>query len=216
MDLKILYDNEAKSGFRKRWGFSCLVGDELLFDTGGDVSTLLFNMHRFAVDLSRIKEVVLSHEHGDHVGGIDVVAELGEVNVFVPQSFSHRFKRELTSRFHVTLVEVGEAMAVSERVFTTGELGSFVKEQSLVVKTGHGLTVITGCSHPGLTNILRKASQFGEIHGVVGGFHGFSQLEALRGMKLIAPCHCTRLKSALLSLYPESCLTCSAGCVIKI
>jgi 7,8-dihydropterin-6-yl-methyl-4-(beta-D-ribofuranosyl)aminobenzene 5'-phosphate synthase len=216
MDLKILYDNEAQYGFRKRWGFSCLVGDELLFDTGGDVSTLLFNMHRFAVDLSRIKEVVLSHEHGDHVGGIDVVEDLGEVNVFVPRSFSPRFKRDLTSHTRVTLVEVGEAMAVAERIFTTGELGSFVKEQSLVVKTGQGVTVITGCSHPGLTNILRKASQFGEIHGVVGGFHGFSQFDALRDMKLIAPCHCTRHKSALFSLYPASCLPCSAGCVLNI
>ncbi len=216
MDLKILYDNEAQSGFRKRWGFSCLVGDELLFDTGADVSTLLFNMRQFGVDLSRIRGVVLSHEHGDHVGGIDIIAALGDVTVFVPRSFSPRFKRDLTTRFHVNLVEVGEAMAVSERVFTTGELGSFVKEQSLVVKTLNGLTVVTGCSHPGLTDILRKASQFGEIQGVVGGFHGFSQLDSLRDMTLIAPCHCTQLKRALLRLYPKVCRECSAGCVLKI
>lgn len=216
MDLKILYDNEAKYGFRKRWGFSCLVGDELLLDTGGDVSTLLFNMHRFAVNFSRIRGIVLSHEHGDHVGGIEVLRALDEVKVFVPRSFSPRFKRELTVHGNVNLIEVDEAMAVSENIFTTGELGSFIKEQSLIVKTGNGLTVITGCSHPGLTNILRKASQFGEIYGVVGGFHGFSQVKALRGMKLIVPCHCTRLKSELLSLYPESCLPCSAGCVVKV
>ena len=180
------------------------------------MSTLLFNMHRFAVDLSRIKRIVLSHEHGDHVGGIGILRKLGKVKVFVPRSFSPRFKRELTAQWNVHPMEVDEAMEISESIFTTGELGSFIKEQSLIVKTENGSTVITGCSHPGLTNILRKATQFGEIHSVVGGFHGFRQLDALRGMKLIVPCHCTRLKSELLHLYPESCLPCSAGCIIKI
>lgn len=39
MKLKILYDNEAKPGFEKSWGFSCLVelkDEKLLFDTGWD------------------------------------------------------------------------------------------------------------------------------------------------------------------------------------
>jgi len=34
MELKILYDNEAEEGFKSGWGFSCLVGDETLFDVG--------------------------------------------------------------------------------------------------------------------------------------------------------------------------------------
>ena len=216
MDLKILYDNEAKHNFRSGWGFSCLVGDGLLFDTGGDVNTLLFNMHRFTVNFRSIKGIVLSHEHGDHTGGIWILKELGKVKVFVPKSFSSHFKRRLTSHSNVILIEVGESMAISQRIFTTGELGSFIKEQSLAIKTNNGLTVITGCSHPGLTNILRNVSQFGEIYGVVGGFHGFSQLEALSGMKLIVPCHCTRLKKEILNLYPESSVKCSAGCRIKI
>jgi 7,8-dihydropterin-6-yl-methyl-4-(beta-D-ribofuranosyl)aminobenzene 5'-phosphate synthase len=216
LDLKILYDNEAKYGFKGGWGFSCLVGDELLFDTGGDVKTLLFNMHKFTVDFSSIKVIVLSHEHGDHVGGIQVLKELGKVRVFVPQSVSSHFKRSLTSHSNVTLIEVGEVMAISQLIFTTGELGSFIKEQSLAIKTNNGLTVITGCSHPGLMNILRKASQLGEVYGVVGGFHEFSQLEVLKGMKMIAPCHCTWYKKEILRLYPTSSLRCSAGCIIKI
>ena len=216
MDLKILYDNEAKHGFKGGWGFFCLVGDELLFDTGGDLNTLLFNMHRFPVNFSNIKEIVLSHEHRDHVGGIQVLRELGKVKVFVPKSFSNHFKRSMISHSNVTLIDVGEAMEISPRIFSTGELGSFIKEQSLAIKTNTGLTVITGCSHPGLTNILRKASQLGEIYGVVGGFHGFRQLEVLSGMKLIVPCHCTMYKREILMLYPTSSLRCSAGCVIEI
>lgn len=40
MDLKIVYDNAAKVGFKRGWGFSCLVGESILFDTGADLNTL--------------------------------------------------------------------------------------------------------------------------------------------------------------------------------
>ena len=138
------------------------------------------------------------------------------MEVFVPRSFSSRFKRRLALRTNVNLKEVGGAGEICEGVFTTGELGRFVKEQYLIVKTGNGLTIITGCSHPGLENILQVASRFGDIYGVVGGFHGFSKLEALKGIRLIVPCHCTVRKREILNLYPESSVKCSAGCKIKI
>ena len=47
MRLKILYDNDAKEGFRRGWGFSCLVNEKILFDTGADLNTLLFNIRKF-------------------------------------------------------------------------------------------------------------------------------------------------------------------------
>jgi len=216
LELKIVYDNEAKGGFKKSWGFSCLVGDRLLFDTGADLETLLFNMRRFSVKLGSIDKVVLSHEHGDHVGGFRILGKLGDVEVFVPRSFSSWFKKKLKSYSNVDLVEIAEAREVSHEIFTTGELGRFIKEQSLIVRTDKGLTVITGCSHPGLENILRAASRFGDVYGVVGGFHGFSRLEALKEIRLIVPCHCTVRKREIASLYPESSVKCSAGCRIEI
>lgn len=217
MELKILYDNEAMEGFRRGFGFSCFVEEKkILFDTGGDVGTLLFNMRKFMINPRDIDKIVLSHEHGDHTGGIQILDRCGEVEVFVPRSFSSRFKRELASHPNVNLKEVGGAGEICEGVFTTGELGHFIKEQSLIVKMGNGLTVITGCSHSGLENILTVASRFGDIYGVLGGFHGFSKLEALKGMRLIVPCHCTVRKREILNLYPESSVKCSAGCKIKI
>lgn len=49
--LKILYDDEALSGFKEKFGFSCWIKDKgVLFDTGGDLTTLLFNMKRFTID----------------------------------------------------------------------------------------------------------------------------------------------------------------------
>jgi len=215
--VKILYNDEARSGFRGGFGFSCWIeGKGVLFDTGGDLTTLLFNMQRFTIDPKAIKKIVLSHEHGDHVGGIEIVNHCGEVDVFALRSFSERFKRRLADRPNVKLHEVDGAQEICEDVYTTGELGWSIKEQSLIVRTDNGLTVITGCAHPGLENVLRAASRFGGIYGVIGGFHGFSRLGVLRGIRLIVPCHCTMRKKELFDLYPTACRKCSVGCTIYI
>ena len=193
-----------------------MVGENILFDTGGDLDTLLFNMMRFDVNLALINTIVLSHSHGDHIGGIEIVDKLGDVRVFVPRSFSGRFKKKLSSRSNVDLVEVSVATAISNGIFTTGELGQFTKEQALVVETRKGLVVITGCSHPGLEIILRSAAQFGEVYAVVGGFHGFDRLKSLENISLVVPCHCTRRKRAILTRYPETTKVCAAGCRFEI
>jgi 7,8-dihydropterin-6-yl-methyl-4-(beta-D-ribofuranosyl)aminobenzene 5'-phosphate synthase len=55
------------------WGFAALVeadGERLLFDTGARPRTVLENAKEMGLDLSGIREVVLSHHHGDHVGGL--------------------------------------------------------------------------------------------------------------------------------------------------
>ena len=216
MELKILYDNEAKKGFRSGWGFSCLVDGRVLFDTGADVDTLLFNMRAFNVDLEGIRKVVFSHEHGDHVGGFQILSMLGDVEVYVLRSFSNYFKRRLSSFKNVELREISSMGKIDENIFTTGELGRLIKEQSLIVNTDKGVVVITGCSHPGLDKILNVASKTGRIHCVVGGFHGFNKLEILQEVDLIIPCHCTMKKKEILNLYQNKSRKCSAGCTINI
>lgn len=55
------------------WGFSALVeADErkLLFDTGAYPETVLRNAAELGIDLSQVEDVVLSHNHGDHTGGL--------------------------------------------------------------------------------------------------------------------------------------------------
>ena len=216
MELVVLYDNEAEEGFKSGWGFSCLAGERLLFDVGADLDTLLFNMRRASVKLDRINKVVLSHGHMDHVGGISILSMLRDVEVFVPNSFSDQYKRMLASHQNVTLRGADKAEEIAEGLFTTGELGGFIREQSVIVKTDKGLTVITGCSHPGLDIILGAASRFGDIYGVVGGFHDFSNLKALEGIELVVPCHCTARKKEILALYSKTSIKCSAGCKIEI
>jgi len=216
MNLKILYDNEAEPGFEKGWGFSCLVeleDESILFDTGWDGKVLLSNMKKFGVRPEGIKRVVLSHAHWDHIGGLPRIRRR-EMQVYVPQSFSKRLRGELAARFD--LREVKGPQKIREGVWTTGELGKGIKEQSLAVKTEKGLVVIVGCSHPGVRSIFSAASKFGKIWGVVGGMHGFKDYEILEGLGLIVPTHCTVNKKKIAELFPESHIEGKAGLEIPL
>lgn len=55
------------------WGFAALVeadGRKLLFDTGARPDTVLRNARALGIDLSGVEDVVLSHNHQDHTGGL--------------------------------------------------------------------------------------------------------------------------------------------------
>jgi len=55
------------------WGFSALVeadGHRILVDTGARPNTVLENARELHVKLSDVEEVVLTHFHADHVGGL--------------------------------------------------------------------------------------------------------------------------------------------------
>ena len=55
------------------WGFCALVetdGKKILFDTGQYPDTVLRNARELGIDLSEVTDVVLSHFHGDHTGGL--------------------------------------------------------------------------------------------------------------------------------------------------
>lgn len=55
------------------WGFAALVeadGRRLLFDAGYRPETVLENARELGIDLSTVTDVVLSHHHGDHTGGL--------------------------------------------------------------------------------------------------------------------------------------------------
>jgi 7,8-dihydropterin-6-yl-methyl-4-(beta-D-ribofuranosyl)aminobenzene 5'-phosphate synthase len=55
------------------WGFSALVesdGHRILFDTGARPETVLRNAEELKIDLTGVTDVILSHHHGDHVGGM--------------------------------------------------------------------------------------------------------------------------------------------------
>jgi 7,8-dihydropterin-6-yl-methyl-4-(beta-D-ribofuranosyl)aminobenzene 5'-phosphate synthase len=213
MKVTIVYENcIARPGLKTGWGFSCLVevkGEApLLFDTGADGDTLLHNMARLHIDPQGIGTIVLSHGHGDHTGGLARILEKnGHAEIYFPASVLARLPgRKATS--------LSQPTPIMKDVFATGELRG--GEQSLIIKTARGILVITGCSHPGVGTILSVASGYGELYGIMGGLHGFSDFARLRGLSLICPCHCTQYKARLKKLFPEQYLACGAGLELEL
>ena len=213
MKITLIYDNEAyKKGLQADWGFSCLVEIEdtprILFDTGTNGAILLSNMEKLNIDPGSIQDVIISHAHFDHVGGLDAFLNVNpDVNIYVPASIGrgHSDKR---------IISVSGPMEIYENVFSTGELDNI--EQSMAVKMDEGIVVIAGCSHPGMAHILAAASQFGKVYAVVGGLHGFSEYDLFKELKLICPTHCTQHKQEIKSLYPDQYVEGGAGQVIVL
>ncbi len=209
MKITTVYDNEvypdaSATGLKSEWGFSCLIevsSERILFDTGGDGSILLHNMERLGIDPEAPGKVVLSHEHWDHAGGIPDLLDLNrDAEIYLLASFSESFK----SKIRNPVIEVHGPAEIYDRVHTTGELGSGIKEQSLVLDTKNGIVVVTGCAHPGIEAIMGRASEFGEIYGIMGGFHGFCDYPVLKGVEFLSPCHCTQHLREIASSFPDA------------
>jgi 7,8-dihydropterin-6-yl-methyl-4-(beta-D-ribofuranosyl)aminobenzene 5'-phosphate synthase len=200
--VTVLYDNRALTAeTRADWGFSCLIrGYEqtVLFDTGADGEILMHNMEVLGVDPREIDAVVLSHGHSDHTGGLDAL---------------------LAANPSVT-VHQGSSAAICPGIITTAPMGS-VGESGLVLETGSGPVLITGCAHPGVVEMTKAASALAgrPVVTVIGGFHLASastgdveriiqELMAL-GVERCGPAHCTgeaatsRMKAAFAAGFIE-------------
>lgn len=227
--IAVTYDNNPYDDrLRTAWGFSCLVRlPELtiLFDTGGDSSILLHNMEQLQIDPKEIDIVVLSHIHGDHVGGLGgILSQNSDVVVYLPASFPQSLKEDVR-RYGAEVQEVDEPRELFDGVYTTGELDGGIREQSLIVKTDEGLVIITGCAHPGVVNIVRKARELAgdKVYLLIGGFHlgGASAAEvesiidSFQQMRVerVAPCHCSgdRARTLFREHYGEGYIECGAG-----
>jgi 7,8-dihydropterin-6-yl-methyl-4-(beta-D-ribofuranosyl)aminobenzene 5'-phosphate synthase len=213
MKVTVVYDNcTSKPALKTAWGFSCLIEAEseppLLFDTGADGATLLYNMEQLNIDPERIGKVILSHGHGDHTGGLAAILERNRhADIYIPASLMLRLSER-------KVVSVSQPTWITKSVFSTGELKGI--EQSLAVKTDKGLVVIVACSHPGVGVILDRVSQQGQLYGIIGGLHHCHDFKLLQGLSLICPCHCTQYKYELKELFPKQHVLCGAGLVIEI
>ncbi|HWR25601.1 MAG TPA: MBL fold metallo-hydrolase [Methanosarcina sp.] len=211
--LTVLYDNKAAEGFTGSWGFAALVETEsetLLFDTGWDGILLLKNMQKLNINPGDIKKLILSHQHWDHIGGLpELLAINRDLEIYVPASFSENLKNEIKKR--ATLVEVKETLEISRGIRSTGELGDKVKEQALILDTGEGSYILTGCAHPGLASILDSAHVCGKVKGILGGLHKSEEFERLKGLELIAVGHCTAHKEKIKELFPSEFIEIEAG-----
>ncbi len=175
--LTVLYDNYLyEEGCRTEWGYSCLVETPdivILFDTGGDPEVLAHNIEELEVDIQSIDCCVLSHEHWDHVGGLDVIlSQRPDLPVYVPGDFPYHVMSSIRS-MGGECVELGNATKLSDSIAVTDTLNGPPVEHSLIIKTSDGVILVTGCSHPGVDNLAMNAATLTEdtIKLAIGGYH---------------------------------------------
>ncbi len=212
MKISIVYDNTAYlKSLQPDWGFSCVLEGEnmpkILFDTGANGQILLSNLYKLNIDPKSIDLVFISHAHFDHTGGLASFLQVNDkIKVYLPNSCRGFQYKDI-------VVPIKKAQKLQENIFSTGELSSI--EQSLIINSEKGLILITGCSHPGLANILKAASSFGEVWGVLGGLHGFTQFELLSNLDWVCPTHCTMYKEEIRYRYPDKNIEGGVGKVIR-
>ncbi|MGA1869958.1 MAG: MBL fold metallo-hydrolase [bacterium] len=232
MEIKIVFDNETKNKkYFTGWGFSAIINNTILFDTGKDPESLISNMNNMNIETAKLEAVIISHDHWDHTGGLWELLKLRPgLIVYSCPHFSQEFKRRVAS-FSAHLIEVDTLTGIAKGIYTTGEIegkykGTFIGEQSLIVKTHRGICVITGCAHPGIRTILDRVKNFfhsDSIYLVLGGFHlkdtGSSLLPAIMEkfkelhVAKICPAHCTgqRAIQFFKANYKEDCIESKIG-----
>ena len=103
--ITVLYDAFGKvGGLQKDWGYSALVevgGKRILFDTGDNPDILGANARALGADLAHLDFVVMSHRHGDHMGGMEYLLQVNpKVKIYAPKENFGVYGAALPSKFY--------------------------------------------------------------------------------------------------------------------
>src|SRR4051812_21495317 len=103
--ITVLYDAFGKpSAMQKDWGYAALVeygGKRILFDTGNNPEILARNARAKGVDLAKLDFVVMSHRHGDHMGGLAYLLSVNpKVKIYAPKEGFGVYGADLPSTFY--------------------------------------------------------------------------------------------------------------------
>jgi 7,8-dihydropterin-6-yl-methyl-4-(beta-D-ribofuranosyl)aminobenzene 5'-phosphate synthase len=103
--LTVLYDAFGRDpALQKDWGYAALVevgGKRILFDTGNNAEVLAKNAAAKNVDLARLDFVVMSHRHGDHMGGMSYLLSVNpKVWIYAPKEGFGVYGADLPSAFY--------------------------------------------------------------------------------------------------------------------
>ena len=117
--VTILYDSFGKNpSLTIDWGFAALVeygGKRILFDTGNNAKIFEHNVKAAGVDLRNLDFVVMSHRHGDHMGGLAYLLRVNPtVKIYAPKERSGVYGDDQPSS---TWYRKDESLPVEQRYY---------------------------------------------------------------------------------------------------
>ncbi len=239
MKITTLVENLVyQAGLIAEHGLSLLIEisqKKILFDTGQG-NALVNNARYLRVDLSDVDDVVISHGHYDHVGGLEAFLEINsKAKIYIKrEALADKLKtpqKDIGMKFSSENLKeriflVQEPVEIEKDVFImpdipirnradTGFTGfvtdtgnglipdEFEDEQYLTLMHDKKISVFSGCSHRGISNILLAAKDHFDlpVQSVLGGFHLKDCPEeqyrtVVNALKQVSPgligvCHCT-------------------------
>jgi len=103
--ITVLYDAFGQTpAMQQDWGYAALIeygGKRILFDTGNNPDILAQNAKAKGIDLSKLDFVVMSHRHGDHMGGLGYVLSVNpKVPIYAPKEGFGVYGADLPSTFY--------------------------------------------------------------------------------------------------------------------
>ena len=103
--ITVLYDAFGKSSvMQKDWGYAALIeygGKRIMFDTGNNGDMLAQNAKAKGIDLSKLDFVIMSHRHGDHMGGMSYLLSVNpKVKIYAPKEGFGVYGGDLPSTFY--------------------------------------------------------------------------------------------------------------------
>jgi 7,8-dihydropterin-6-yl-methyl-4-(beta-D-ribofuranosyl)aminobenzene 5'-phosphate synthase len=103
--ITVLYDAFGKpSGMQQDWGYAALVeygGKRILFDTGNNPEVFARNAKAKGIHLSKLDFVVMSHRHGDHMGGLAYLLRVNpKVKIYAPKEGFGVYGADLPGTFY--------------------------------------------------------------------------------------------------------------------
>lgn len=116
--ITVLYDAFGRDpALQKDWGYAAFVeigGKRILFDTGNNAEVLARNAAAMKVDLSKLDFVVMSHRHGDHMGGMSYLLSANpKVRIYAPKEGFGVYGSDLPSSFY----RKDESLPAEQRYF---------------------------------------------------------------------------------------------------
>ena len=176
----------------------------ILFDLGSD-NTLFENAKIRDINLSNIDIVIISHGHIDHGGSLNRFLKINsKAKLYVQRTaFEPHFSKmffinisiglDKNIKAHPQIILVDGDYQIDEELslFSVSETDkcyssanhalydskgrdSFLHEHNLIIKENK-VTLIMGCGHCGIVNIMKKAQAY-QPKICVGGFHLFNPL----------------------------------------